>query len=98
ALTASIVEAPTHGSVTWQLDGSFGYTPAANYHGTDSFTYILNDDTIDSDSAATVSITITSVNDLPVAVNDSYTTNEDTDLVVAVDTGVVANDTDVDGD
>src|SRR5207249_460679 len=47
---------------------------------------------------ATVTITITPVNDAPVATNDSYATAEDTVLTVTAATGVLANDTDVDGD
>src|SRR6185312_5075234 len=46
---------------------------------------------------AIVSITVTPVNDAPVAVNDSYTTAEDTTLNVALP-GVLANDSDLDGD
>src|SRR5439155_9994807 len=64
--------------------------------GRDSFTYKANDGQADS-GIATVSITITGVNDAPVALNDSYTTAEDTTLNVAVP-GVLANDTDVDRD
>src|SRR5262249_42923098 len=45
---------------------------------------------------ATVTITVTPVNDPPVANNDAYTTAEDTPLTVAAP-GVLANDTDVDG-
>src|SRR2546425_6363456 len=75
---------------------SFSYTPAANYNGPDSFTYKANDGQADS-GIATVSITITGVNDAPVAVNDSYTTAEDTTLNVAAP-GVLANDSDVDDD
>src|SRR5213076_3364781 len=77
-------------------DGSFSYAPAANYNGSDSFTYKANDGQADS-GIATVSITITGVNDAPVAVNDSYTTTEDTTLTIAA-SGVLANDSDVDGD
>src|SRR5206468_12353215 len=54
----------------------------------------LNDGQADS-GIATVSITITGVNDAPVAVNDSYTTAEDTTLNVAAP-GVLINDSDVD--
>ena len=45
---------------------SFTYTPAANYNGPDSFTYRANDGTVDS-NLATVTITVSSVNDAPVA-------------------------------
>jgi len=46
------------------------YSPAANFNGTDSFTYKANDGTADS-GVATVTITVTAVNDAPVAVNDA---------------------------
>src|SRR5262249_44419758 len=76
-------------------DGSFSYLPATNYLGIDSFTYKANDGLVDS-ALATVSLTIGDVNDAPVAVDDSYTTAEDTPLSVAA-IGVLSNDSDVDG-
>jgi hypothetical protein len=78
------------------LDGAFTYTPDANFNGTDSFTYLANDETLASNVAA-VTLTVTPINDAPVAANDSYTTTEDTALTV-VAPGILANDTDVDGD
>src|ERR1041384_4153505 len=48
-------------------------------------------------AVALVTITVQSVNDAPVAANDSYTTAEDTTLVIAAP-GVLVNDTDADGD
>src|SRR2546427_733696 len=95
-LSAVLVSQPTHGSLTLNSNGSFSYTPAANYDGTDSFTYKANDGQTDS-AVATVTITIGGANDAPVAVNDSYTTTEDITLNVAA-SGVLANDTDADGD
>ncbi len=50
-----------------------------------------------SNASETASITITPVNDAPVAIADAYTTNEDIPLVVGVTNGVLSNDTDVDG-
>src|SRR5205814_652620 len=95
-LSAVLVSQPTHGSLTLNANGSFSYVPADNYHGSDSFTYRANE--IEGDSGSdTVTITITAVNDAPVAVNDNYTTPEDTTLNVAAP-GVLANDSDVDGD
>src|SRR4030095_2781 len=91
-----LVSQPTHGSLTLNGNGSFSYTPAANYNGPDSFIYKANDGQADS-GVATVSITVTAVNDAPVAVNDSYTTPEDTTLTLAAP-GRLANDSDVDGD
>src|SRR5213075_916160 len=96
SLNAILVSPPTHGSLTLNSDGSFSYLPATNYNGPDSFTYKANDGQADS-GIATVSITITAVNDAPVAVNDSYTTAEDTTLNVAAP-GLLINDSDVDGD
>src|SRR5207244_1113381 len=72
------------------------YTPASNYNGTDSFTYKANDGQADS-GIATVSITITDVSKASCADNDSYTAADDTTLNEAA-SGVLANDSDVDGD
>ena len=59
---------PTHGTVA-NVAGKLRYTPAANFHGPDTFTYRASDGTALSNSA-TVTITVNSVNDAPVA-NDS---------------------------
>ena len=83
---------PSHGTLTLNADGSFTYTPAANYNGADSFTYRANDGALLS-NVATVTITVVGVNDAPVADNDTATTAEDTAVVIAV----LANDTDVEG-
>ena len=96
SLTAAVVSGPSHGTLTLNSNGSFTYTPAANYNGSDSFTYHANDGTANS-NVATVSITVNPVNDVPVAANDSYSTNQNTTLTVAAP-GVLSNDTDVDGD
>jgi VCBS repeat-containing protein len=63
ALTAVKGSDPAHGTLTLNGDGSFTYTPAANYSGPDSFSYKANDGTADS-NVATVNIT---VNDAPTA-------------------------------
>uniref|UniRef100_UPI0032B2BEDE Ig-like domain-containing protein n=1 Tax=uncultured Mycolicibacterium sp. TaxID=2320817 RepID=UPI0032B2BEDE len=92
SLTATLVDGPTHGNLVLNADGTFTYTPDADYHGTDSFTYTATDGTATS-AVSTVSIAVDPVNDTPVATNDSVTTNEDTQL-----TGnVLTNDTDADG-
>ena len=65
ALTAHVVTAPAHGQLVLSPDGSFTYTPAAEYSGSDSFTYVARDGAADS-NVATVSITVVSVNDAPV--------------------------------
>ena len=50
-LTAVVVTGPAHGTLTLNANGSFTYTPAANYNGPDSFTYKANDGTADSNVA-----------------------------------------------
>ena len=96
-LTAIKVTDPVHGVVTFNANGSFVYTPTANYHGSDSFTYKANDGAADS-NVATVSLTITTVNVAPVAVNDAYGVHQDTPRTVAPSAGVLTNDTDAEGD
>ncbi|MBI3410157.1 MAG: tandem-95 repeat protein [Planctomycetes bacterium] len=95
-LTTILVTGPAHGSLTLNADGSFSYTPALNFSGTDSFTYMANDGALNS-NVATVSITVNHVNQPPVAADDSYTTGENTALVIAAP-GVLANDSDADSD
>src|SRR5207249_4138746 len=73
SLSAVLVSGPSHGTLSLSSDGSFSYTPAANYNGSDSFVYQVNDGTADS-NLATVSLTITAVNDAPLATAESYTT------------------------
>src|SRR5206468_1110337 len=85
------------GTLGLNSDGSFTYTPAANYNGSDSFVYKINDGTADS-NLATVSLTITAVNDAPLAKIGSATRTEDTALTVDAASGLLAQATDIDGD
>jgi VCBS repeat-containing protein len=94
-LNAVLVGAPGHGTVALNPDGSFRYTPAADFSGADSFTYKASDGALDS-NVATVTIAIAPVNDAPAAANDSYSTGEDQALNVAAP-GVLGNDADIDG-
>ncbi|OGS96054.1 MAG: hypothetical protein A3H31_01020 [Gallionellales bacterium RIFCSPLOWO2_02_FULL_57_47] len=80
-LASHIVDAPTHGVLTVNADGTFAYTPEANYFGADSFSYRLSDGPLDS-NLATVNLTVTAVNDAPVAADVAVTTAEDTALVI----------------
>ncbi|EJV0276766.1 tandem-95 repeat protein [Vibrio parahaemolyticus] len=83
---------PANGTVSVNPDGSVTYTPNDNYHGTDSFTYIVTSGGVSE--STTVEVNVTPVNDAPVAKDDIATTQEDT----AVTIDVLPNDTDVDGD
>ncbi len=88
-LTYRVVTAPTQGTLSGTAP-DLTYTPNAHYNGSDHFTFVANDGTVDS-SAATVAITVTAVNDAPVAVADSASVDEDAAVVIAV----LSNDSDV---
>ncbi|EPX2050301.1 TPA: tandem-95 repeat protein [Vibrio parahaemolyticus] len=83
---------PANGTVSVNPDGSVTYTPNDNYHGADSFTYIVTSGGVSE--STTVNVDVTPVNDAPVAKDDIATTQEDT----AVTIDVLPNDSDVDGD
>ena len=83
SLTATKIDGPAHGTLTLNADGSFEYTPDANYNGPDSFTYKANDGTADSNTA-TVNIDVTAVNDKPTADDQSVTTDEDVDKTITL--------------
>jgi VCBS repeat-containing protein len=83
SLTASLTSGPSNGSLTLNADGSFTYTPDANYSGVDTFTYVANDGNSDS-NVATVTITISGDNDAPVnTVSGVQTILEDTQTAIA---------------
>ena len=85
----------TNGTLALNANGSFTYTPSPNFSGTDTFSYrAIDNGTPPAQSApATVTITVTPVNDPPVATANTYSTNEDTPLGVPAP-GVLANDSD----
>lgn len=95
-LTASVLAQPARGAVVMQPDGTFVYTPNANLFGIDTFTYRAWDGS-DYSPPGTVTITVTAVEDAPVAVNDLYYAQPGATLVVTTANGVRANDYDVDG-
>jgi VCBS repeat-containing protein len=90
-LGSHVVDQPAHGAVVVNADGTFSYTPATDHFGTDTFTYRLSDGPLES-NLATVSLTITPVNDAPVVADVQATTAEDTALVIAL--GAYATDVD----
>ena len=93
-LTAALVTGPAHGTLTLHPDGTYVYTPAAGFSGTDTFTYQAVDSQGAMSAPATVTITVVHVNQPPVAVNDSATTAENSPVTI----DVLANDSDPDGD
>ena len=84
---------PQQGKVIVNGDGTVTYMPAANFHGTDSFTYIAGNGS-NGAASATVTVQVAAVNDPPLAVKDSATTAEEK----ATNIPVLANDSDMDGD
>jgi VCBS repeat-containing protein len=90
SLSFTVQTQPAHGTLSGTAPNLI-YTPAANYNGADSFTFLANDGQTNS-TVATVSITVTPVNDAPVADNQSVTTPEDTAKAITL-TG-----SDLDGD
>jgi VCBS repeat-containing protein len=96
ALAAGLITGVSSGTLALQADGSFSYTPPSGFSGVVTFTYQADDGAVRSNTA-TVTITVVAVNDVPVAQADNFTTTEDVALTVAGN-GVLANDTDGDGD
>ncbi len=94
SLTAVSFSSPSSGTLTTDVDGSFLFTPDANFSGSVTFTYKANDGSNNSNTA-TVTINVSNPNDSPVAAADSYITDEDTALNIAAP-GVLSNDTDGD--
>jgi hypothetical protein len=92
-LTIIGVTQPSHGSVTFS-SSIVDYTPHTNYVGADTFTYTISDGLGGTD-AATVTVTVTNVNDPPVANDDTKSVVEDT---VNNQIDVLVNDYDIDGD
>jgi|GEM_PF-2234808 len=91
-LQYSLVSSAASGTVMIndEATGSFTYIPAPNFHGTDSFTFRVSDDRVNS-NVATVVITVNPVNDPPVPMPGSFTLPEDAPAGTIVGT-VVASD------
>lgn len=94
-LSYKLITPPSNGTLsncfttgTYTSDLSCTYTPSANYNGTDTFTYIVNDGQYDSIGQATVTINTTAVNDAPtLSSTQTLTTAEDTLLAFTLNTG-----------
>ncbi len=93
ARTDNPVTLPSGARLTIAADGSFVYTPAANFNGSDTFTYTVSDGR-GGTAMATATLAVGAVNDAPVAVDDAASGDEDT----AITGNVLANDSDPDGD
>jgi YVTN family beta-propeller protein len=97
SVDTALDQPPAHGIVAMNADGSFTYTPDADFNGTDSFTYKVWDNGTTNgagdprSATATVHLTITAVNDPPVAGDDSKRTGKNTPLVISAG-DLLAND------
>ena len=96
-LTLSLIEQELNGSLSFDEEtGAFTYVPSPDFFGLDTFSYRLTDPAGNS-TTANVIINVTGQNDAPVAVNDEFSIDEQTTLVISAP-GVLSNDTDVDLD
>ncbi|MCG9234319.1 Ig-like domain-containing protein, partial [Vibrio harveyi] len=91
-LTITAASVPTEQGTVAIVDGKLVFTPAENFNGDATISYTVSDGELTDD--ATVAVTVNPVNDAPVAVNDTVSTDEDT--VVTID--VLANDRDPEND
>ncbi|WP_235848039.1 Ig-like domain-containing protein [Mycolicibacterium holsaticum] len=91
-LQATVIDGPTNGTISFNGDGSFRYTPNLDFHGADSFTYSVYDG--EEAAIATVHITVLQVNSPPVANDDFASTERDRPVVIVV----LANDFDPESD
>lgn len=96
-LTVNVVPVigPGNGGLVISANGHFVYTPNAGFSGADGFVYTVSDGTVGV--IATASITVNSVNDAPVAIDDSFAVDEDSSTAISAP-GVVFNDLDEDDD
>ncbi|KPL08093.1 hypothetical protein AMJ86_01930 [bacterium SM23_57] len=97
SLSTNLISGPANGTLDLNADGSFTYSPVENYYGSVSFTYRAYDGKLYSNVAKVV-ITVNSVNDTPVTNDNTYTVDEDNTLSIDVVNGVLANDSDIEGD
>ncbi|BAJ00515.1 Ig-like domain-containing protein [Shewanella violacea] len=86
-----VVQAPLHGQLT-NVDGVLSYHPDSNYVGSDSFSYTVADMIGAVSQASLVTLNVQGINDAPVAVSDSFTSDED----LGISFNVTTNDTDID--
>jgi len=95
-LDYSVISLPLYGILAGTAP-ELQYSPDENFNGSDSFTFTVEDGEFESQPAL-VSISITAVNDAPVALADTYNVAKNADLTILPIQGVLINDDDVDGD
>lgn len=96
-VTFEVVDAPAHG-VLAAVEGGVRYTPAADYTGSDSFTYRAIAEDGAKSAPATVSVTVTPVNDGPAGGDFDTSVHEDAASTTVAAPGLLADASDIDGD
>ena len=92
ATTVQIAAQPTNGFAVAEATGEVTYTPNTDFNGVDTFSYTVRNSTGDISNVATVTVTVTPVNDAPVAVVDNY----DVTVGTVLNDNVLTNDIDID--
>ena len=87
---------PSGSTVTINANGSLTYMPGSNVTGAETIEYQVEDGAGGQDTGQ-ITFTVTGLNDPPLAVNDTATTSENANLSVSSDSGLLANDSDLDG-
>ena len=95
SFTPALLTGTAHGTLTFRANGSFHYRPDAGYVGADGFSFILSDGVSVS---APIAVSLQVTDQAPQAAADSYSVQHDQVLVVSATQGVLANDSDPDGD
>ncbi|MFC1609682.1 Ig-like domain-containing protein [Myxococcota bacterium] len=89
---------PEHGDIQLELDGGFTFAPVVSFVGPDAFTYAIAYGEGEVTAPAAVAITVTPLPGAPIAAPDDYEVDEDTQLSVPADVGVLNNDHEPDGE
>lgn len=97
ATSVSLVANASNGALTLNPDGSFNYSPNADFFGTDTFTYRASQGAVTDASDTTVTITVNGMPDAPVASDDQFGGSQGRTLRIGKP-GVLGNDVDVDMD
>ena len=91
-LSATLVQDTANGTLALYSNGSFTYLPNIDFNGLDTFSYLANDGDLDSNNTATVNITVSAVNDLPIANNATVSVDEDGQLAITLEGSDVDRD------
>jgi len=92
SLKAALVSTTSSGTLNLIQDGSFTYSPALGFSGTDTFTYRASDGLLESETVAVLIL----VNAPPIATDNSYLISEDSPMIRLGAEGILANDLDSD--